>query len=142
MYDFFLFLHFVGLAMGLGTSFTAMVLGISSKKLPEPERTTFLLRVYIIGRIGSVGLVLLILSGLYLLFQRGVAATFSIPYGLFHLKMTLVVILCVLLGIMDMTVAKVKREKGGPAMTRIPKISSALMLTTLAIVLTASYAFH
>ena len=64
MYEVFLILHFLGLALGVGTSFAFFTLGISTKSMTAEQRTEFMLRVTILGKNGSIGLTLLLVSGI------------------------------------------------------------------------------
>ena len=66
-----LFLHFIGLALGVGTSFAMLTLGAATKDLPSDERTKFMLRAGALRKNGSIGLALLILSGLALFMLQG-----------------------------------------------------------------------
>lgn len=137
-----LFIHFIGLGLGLGTSFAYMALGIASKNMPMEERVPFYLKTFALSRNGSIGLLLLILSGIALMFVNGPSATFAAGGGYFHAKLALVVILSGLMGYVQSLTAKAKREKGGPAMAKILKFGPVSLLTTLLIVLMAVLAFH
>ena len=66
-----LFLHFIGLALGLGTSFAMLTLGAAARELSPEERGKFMLRVGALRKNGSAGLGLLILSGLAMFILRG-----------------------------------------------------------------------
>lgn len=142
MRDLLLFLHFVGLGLGLGTSFAFMRLGIATKDMPMSERVPFYLRALALGKNGSIGFALLILSGLGLMFVNGTKATFAAGGGFFHAKLTLVVILAGVFGYMQSLQARVKRENGGPALAKLPKLGPLGLGLTLAIVLLAVLAFH
>lgn len=61
-----LILHFIGLAMALGAGFSNLFLGSVANKLEPAERGGFMSKVAILGRMGQIGLALLILSGLFL----------------------------------------------------------------------------
>jgi len=87
------FLHFIGLALGVGTSFALLTLGSAAAELAPDERTKFMLRAGALRKNGSYGLGLLILSGLGIFILRGPAEVFRWGGGAFHLKLTLVVIL-------------------------------------------------
>jgi hypothetical protein len=67
MRDIMLIIHFIGLAMALGTGFANLFLGIAASKLEPAERGSFMSKAIILGRMGQIGLGLLILSGLYLI---------------------------------------------------------------------------
>jgi uncharacterized membrane protein len=137
-----LFIHFIGLGLGLGTSFSMMTLGIVTKDMPPAEKIPFFLKAFALGRNGSIGFALLILSGVGLIFVNGPAATFVAGGGFFHAKLALVAALAGLLGYMQTVTAKVKRDKGGPAMAKLPLLGRIGLISTLIIVALAVLAFH
>ncbi len=142
MFSALLFLHFVGLALGLGTGFAFMRLGAALRTVPAAERTTTYLRVMSIGHNGSVGLVLLIASGLGMMSMRGFGATLVWGGGFFHAKLGLVVLLCGALGYQQTLTKRVRVEQGGPAMEQLPKVGALLLVLSLFIVGFAVAAFH
>ncbi len=138
-----LFLHFLGLALGVGTSFAMLTLGAAARDLAPEERTKFMLRVGGLRKNGSYGLALLILSGLAMLILRGPAAVFAWGGGAFHLKLTLVVILCGFFGYTQSLTKKI-REAGGGAptlMAKLPKVSLIMLGLSIATVAAAVAAF-
>jgi hypothetical protein len=142
MRDFLLFVHFIGLALGLGTSFAFLALGLATRNLPPAEKGPFFLKVGVLGRNGSIGLGLLLISGVSLFFLNGPASTLAAGGLWFKLKLGLIVILLGIVGYIDVLLAKSKRAGGGALMARIPKVSRFSLLTTILIVLTAVLAFH
>ena len=62
-----LIVHFLGLAMGVGTSFGFMFLGIAGSKMEKEEGKKFALNSFAMSTMGHIGLVMLIVSGLYLI---------------------------------------------------------------------------
>lgn len=143
MYDVLLMLHFIGLAMGVGTSFAMLTLGSTARKLPPEERGVFFGRVGGLAKNGSIGFLLLIASGIGMLLERGASVMFEIGGGAFHAKLTLVVILAGALGY-SQVLRKRLRESGGkgPAMSILPKLGMAMLALGLGIVVTAVLAFH
>jgi len=142
MREFLLFVHFIGLGLGLGTSFSFMRLGLSMKDTPMAERAPFMLKAFVLSKNGSIGLALLILSGVGLMFVSGPAAVMEAGGIYFKAKLALVVVLSGLVGFMQTLQARARRENGGPVMAMIPKVGAIAQLTTLAIVLLAVLAFH
>jgi uncharacterized membrane protein len=142
MRELLLFIHFIGLGLGLGTSFAFMRLGIATKDMPLAEKVPFYMRAFALSKNGSIGFALLILSGLGLMFLNGPAATFAAGRGYFHAKLTLVVILAGVVGYMQSLQARAKRENGGPALAKLPKLGPVGLGLTLAIVLLAVLAFR
>ena len=66
-HDIALIFHMLGLAMGIGTGFGFMFLGMAKVKMEEKEGIEFQIKSLALGGMGRVGLVLLILSGGYLM---------------------------------------------------------------------------
>jgi len=60
-------IHFLGLAIGMGTSFAFMFLGIAGSKMDNEEGKKFALNTFALGTMGHIGLAMLIISGLYLM---------------------------------------------------------------------------
>jgi hypothetical protein len=137
-----LFVHFIGLALGVGTSFAVIQLGRASSGLEPAERVRFMLRAMAVTKNGSIGLLLLILSGLGMLFMRGPASVMAAGGPAFHVKLTLVVILCGLLGYSQVLAKKARLAQGGPAMAALPKVGAALLAVGVLVVLAAVIAFQ
>jgi uncharacterized membrane protein len=91
-----LVLHFLGLAMGFATGFGNMIMaGIIARSTPD-ERRALMKFPPAIARVGDVGLVLLWLTGLTLVFVKW--GGFGNMPGLFHAKLTSVVLMTLLIG--------------------------------------------
>lgn len=141
MYTALLFFHFIGLALGVGTGFANMALGLSMKNLAPEERVAFALKTFALSKNGSIGLLLLIVSGVGMMLVRGVSATFAWGGGAFHAKLTLIVLMIGTLGYMQKLVAQAKREGGGPVMAKIPKVGRVMLFLGVSVVLAAVIAF-
>jgi uncharacterized membrane protein SirB2 len=141
VYELFLYLHFIGLAMGVGTGFANLALGVAMKDVPPEERVKVALRNMVLAKNGSIGLVLLLVSGIGLTVMRGVSATFAWGGPAFHAKLTLVVLFIGVFGYMQMLGARAKREQGGPALAKMPGIGRVMFILGLAIVAAAVIAF-
>lgn len=141
MYEVFLVLHFLGLALGVGASFAFFTLGISTQSMNAEERTKFMLRASVLSKNGSIGLVLLILSGIGFLVARGVGPVMQMGGGAFHTKLLLVVVLAGLIGYSQVLLKKAKQANGGPAMAKLPAISRLVLATGVTIVILAVVAF-
>jgi len=135
------FLHFVGLALGVGTSFALLTLGAAARDLGPEERTKFLLRAAALRKNGSYGLALLILSGLAIFILRGPADVMRWGGGAFHLKLTLVVILIGLFGYSQVLAKKVRLAGGGPLMPKLATLGRIMLALSIAIVAAAVAAF-
>ncbi|MBT5856023.1 hypothetical protein HOH87_05240 [bacterium] len=139
MKDFMLILHFIGLTMALGTGFANLVLRITAKSLPENEQTPFLVKTLNLARVGAFGLILLIISGFGMLHPY-MKTLGSMP--LFHVKLTLVAILTVLIGRMGHLTAKARRENGGPSLKKLAFLGRISFFTAIVIVVLAVLTFH
>ena len=133
-----LILHFIGLAMGLGTSFGFMFLGIAASKMPPEEGKKFTLNAMSLSKMGHVGLTLLVITGIYLI----------IPYWsnisempLLITKLVLVVVLGALIGIISSKARKAK-EGNEAELAKIRPLGMMSMLTAIVIVALAVLVFH
>jgi hypothetical protein len=137
-----LMIHFVGLAVAVGASFALFTLRKAAKDLPDAERTSFILRALSVTKNGSYGLVLLLASGLGMLFMRGPGAVMAAGGPAFHAKLTLIVILCGVGGYSQALVKRARQAGGGPALAKLPAVSSAILLLGVGIVIAAVIAFQ
>ncbi len=140
MQDGLLIIHMIGLAMAVGVGFAFMALGIGTKGMEATERTRFMLRAFIMSKVSSMGLALLLLSGIGLL--ATVPGVFARGGAFFHTKLTLVVILLGVFGFLQVKIKKAKKANGGPAMAIIPKLGGIMNLLGIAIIVLAVLAFH
>jgi uncharacterized membrane protein len=140
MREIMLMLHFIGLAMGVGTSFVMMMIGrIASKMAPE-DRAKFGLNILVLRRLGQTGLALLIITGLYLMtpFWKTLE---HMPYMI--AKLILVVILVVVVTIIDLNARKVvKGIDPGVNMQKNARIGPLGLLLGLTIIIMAVLSFH
>ena len=142
MLDLWLILHFLGVALGVGTGFAMFTLGLSTKDLPPAERGAFMQRASVIGRNGSIGLLMLIVSGVALLLTRGVDVVMAWGGPMFHVKLTLVAILIGVFGYMQVLMRKARSADGAAAAARLPLIGQVMLLLGVSIVICAVLAFH
>ena len=141
MHETLLILHFIGLALGVGTSFAMLTLGFAVAKLPPEERGPFMTRALVLSKNGSYGLLLLILSGLGILFYRGVGNVMQWGGGAFHAKLTLVLVLCGVVGYMQSLIRKLRNGGGPEIMGRLRTLGRVGLVTSVAIVILAVIAF-
>jgi uncharacterized membrane protein len=142
MYDLLLILHFIGLALGVGTSFAFLALGLAAKDLAPAERLLFAKRTFVLAKNGSIGLLLLIISGVGFLLTRGVSAVFAWGGPAFHAKLTLVVLLCGFLGYSQVLMKRVRTGTDPAAAARLPLIGRVMLFLGVSIVICAVLAFH
>jgi len=138
MREFFLIIHFIGLAMGLGTSLGFIFLGKAAEAMPQEDRGKFMMNVIKLRRMGQIGLVLLIISGLYLMTPYW--KTLAVNHTLIT-KLSLVLILAGLLTYSESLVSKAL--KGNPAehMAKIKKLGPFILLVVLGIITLAVLTF-
>jgi len=137
-----LMLHFLGLAIGVGASFALFTLRRAVADLPDAERASFMLRALSVTKNGSYGLLLLLVSGLALFFVRGPATVMAIGGPAFHAKLTLVVILCGVVGYSQALGKRARGAGGGAALRKLPAVGNAILLLGVAIVVSAVIAFQ
>ncbi|MDX2250597.1 MAG: hypothetical protein SF052_27695 [Bacteroidia bacterium] len=139
MRDIMLIVHFIGLAMGIGTSLAFLFLGIASSKMPPEEAQKFNLNTFALSRMGQIGLTLLVISG-------GALMT---PYWknlgnmpLMITKLVLVLVLGALVGIIGSLSKKAKKGDTETYLKKIRPFGQISLFTGLAIVVLAVYIFH
>jgi uncharacterized membrane protein len=137
-----LMLHFVGLALGVGASFSLFTLRKASVEMEPAERTKFMLRALSVSKNGSFGLLLLLVSGLGMFFMRGPGAVMAAGGPAFHAKLTLVVILCGVAGYSQVLGKRARQANGGAALAKLPAVGNASLLLGVAIVIAAVIAFQ
>lgn len=133
-----LWLHLVSLALsGTATFGVPMVLGMMGRA-EAAQKPTFAAVAAKLSSLGRMALVLMILSGFYLLWAK--YGGFGGVNGWFHLKLTLVVLLAVL-AVFNIFNARKARAGDGAAAARMPVLAKVGMGLVLTIVATAVLAF-
>jgi len=133
-----LIIHFIGLAMGLGTGLGFMFLGRAGSKLEPGEARKFAINSLAISKMGTIGMILLILSGVYLI----------IPYWytlannpLLIVKLILVLFLVGILTVNDYNIRQVKKGNPDLYLGRLRKLGPVALLTAISIVVVAVLSF-
>ena len=139
MRDIAVTIHFIGLAMGIGTSIGFMIIGIASSKMPKEEGTRFYVNSLVLGRMGQIGLALLILSGLYL--TEGFWDAL-LENNYFIAKLVLVAVLAVLISIITINTNKAKMENPEKYLTKARPFGMLALLVGIAIIVLAVEVFH
>ena len=139
MRDLMLVIHFIGLAMALGTGFANLFLGMVASKLEPAERGSFMSKTLILGRMGQIGLGLLLLSGFYLATPYWQAIG-SMP--LFIFKLSLVALLLILVSIILIIASKAKKQNNPAMLAKIKPLGILNFLLGIAIVIFAVLTFH
>jgi len=139
MRDVMLIVHFIGLAMGIGTSFAFMFLGIASAKMEKSEALKFSINSLALSRMGHIGLALLIISGGYLMTPYwSVLSTMTLLMA----KLGLVLVLILLIGIITMNANKAKKGDAETYLKKIEPLGKISLLVGLTIIVLAVYVFH
>lgn len=134
-----LILHFIGLTMGLGTSFAHAFLSPSISKMEKTESIKFRLQVMALSRMGNIGLVLLVGSGAYLI----VPFWPTLPDNpLLMLKLVLVLILAVLISLIGRGVRQAIKGDAETNLKKIEPLGKLTFLIGIAIVALAVSVFH
>ena len=139
MRDVMLIVHFIGLAMGLGTSIAFMFLGIASSKMEEKEAQKFRLNTFALTKMGNIGIALLIISGGYLMTPYW-TILFATP--LLIAKLVLVLALAAFIGIIGSFAKKAKKGDAEKFLKKIEPLGKLALLTALTIVVLAVFIFH
>jgi uncharacterized membrane protein len=135
-----LVIHFLGLAMGIGTGIGHMFLGMAAAKMEKSEALKFTMNTFALSRMGTIGITMLIISGLYLITPYwSLLANF--PYLV--VKLSLVLLLVVLLIIIGRIAGKAKKSDDPmPYLKRIRSISPFTLIISILIVIMAVLTFH
>ena len=139
MREIMLILHFIGLTMGLGTSFAHAFLGMATARMSAEEATKFRVHTLVLSRMGHVGLALLLISGFYLITPYW-ATLSSMP--LLIVKLVLVLILIVLIILISLQVKKAKQGDAEAQLKKMQGLGKMTLLVGLAIVVVAVFIFH
>lgn len=131
MRDAALILHFIGIAMGIGTSFAFMFVGMAASKMGPEEAKTFQINAFTLSKMGHTGLTILVLTGLYLMtpyWEQLPSSPFLIA------KLVLVIILGALVGIIGATAKKAAKADYEVHMKKIALLGKLSMLSGLLII--------
>lgn len=134
MREVLLVIHFVGLAMGLGTSFANMFLGIAGSKMEATEAKKFRLHTLALSKMGQIGLVLLVVSGIFLMTPYWSILPSS---PLLIAKLALVIVLVSLVTVISLAGAKAKTGDADAQFKKIQPIGKMTLMVALLIVILA-----
>lgn len=140
MRDTMLILHFIGLAMGLGTAFAHAFLGSATSKMSNEEVIKFNLNTSALSRMGNIGMLLLIVSGIYLLIPYW-NSLLTFPFLI--LKLVLVIVLIVLIGMISIIGQKSFKSNQPEIQFKKMELLGKIALTvSITIVIIAVRVFH
>ena len=139
MREVMLILHFIGLTMGLGTGFAHAFLGIATSKMPADEVTKFRLHSLVLGKMGHIGIALLIFSGLYLITPYWKILPSS---PLLILKLVLVIILVLIITLINLSAKKAINGDAEVQIKKMEQLGKMTLIISLTIVILAVSIFH
>lgn len=139
MREIMLIFHFIGLTMGLGTSFAHAFLGAATAKMSPEEVIKFRVHSLVLGRMGNVGIILLVVSGLYLITPYWSILT-TLP--LLMIKLALVVVLAILIIMINLLAKKAMAGDAEVQLKKMAKLGKMTLLLGVSIVVLAVYIFH
>ena len=139
MKDIMLIVHFIGLIMGVGTSLALIFLGKVKSKMEKQERINFSLNTLALGKMGQIGLFLLVLSGGYLMTPHWQSLSTSF---LLMAKLTLVGFLIALIVAISSFAKKAKKGDAEKSLKTIGLLVKLALFTGLSVVIIAVYYFH
>ena len=134
-----LILHFIGLAMGLGVSFTHAFLGPTISKLNRSDAHKFKLQIKALSQMGFIGTLLLLMSGIYLILPYWSAITFM---PMLILKLALFVVLIVLIILLNYFGGKNLKNDTQENVKAIELMGKLAMLVSIGIVIIAVQVFQ
>jgi uncharacterized membrane protein len=134
-----LILHFIGLTMGLGTSFAHAFLDRIISKMDKEEAIKFRLQAMTLSRMGYIGIALLIISGVYLILPYWP----TLPSNpLLILKLVLVLILVILILLIGRGAKEAFKGNAEKNLKKIEPMGKLTLLIGIVIVALAVFIFR
>ena len=134
-----LIVHFLGLAMGMGTSIGFMFMGIAASKMPKEEGLKFTLQSFSLSKMGTIGIILLVLSGGYLMTPYWASLS---ERPLLIVKLILVVLLIIFIIIINIMAGKAKAGDAENQLKKIRGMGQISLLIGITIVVLAVLNFQ
>lgn len=134
------FIHFVGMAVGIGGGLANLLAGMGLASVPPEARPLVGAFRANLGKLATGGLVLLWLTGLTLIWQSEAASLWTNPT--FQLKLVAVIILSGLSVIANLAAIRAKRTGTPPDAQRMKKLGVASQLAVWVAVLFAVVTFN
>jgi uncharacterized membrane protein len=134
-----LIVHFLGLAMGVGTSFAFFFLGASGSKMEKKERQKFTLNTFALSTMAHIGLTLLIFSGLYLMtpYWKSLATR-----PLLIAKLCMVLLLTVSISVISIYQNRARKGETESNLKKISALGKVSLVSGIIIVLLAVLNFR
>ena len=139
MREVMLILHFLGLTMGLGTGFAHAFLSTITATMSSDEAIKFRLNSLVLSKMGNIGIVLLLISGAYLV----IPFWETIPTNpLLIVKLILAAILVVILILIDASKKRAKKGNAEAELKKMEKLGKMTLPIGIIIVIVAVNIFH
>lgn len=134
-----LILHFIGLTMGLGTSFAHAFLDRIILKMDKEEAIKFRLQAMTLSRMGYIGIILLVVSGAYLILPYWS----TLPSNpLLILKLVLVLVLVILILLIGRGTQEAMKGNAEKSLKKIEPLGKLTLLIGITIVALAVFIFR
>jgi uncharacterized membrane protein len=132
-------IHFVGFAMILGTSLSFFFLDRASRKMEKGEALRFTVNSMALTRMGNIGLVVMIISGGYLMTPYWKLLS-AMP--LLVTKLVLFLVMAALFGIIGSRARKARKGDAEAHLKKIRPLAQLTLLVAVAIVVLAVLVFY
>lgn len=139
MNGFLLFLHFVGLMIGAAGGLGGAILGRRALTMPPEQAQVIRSLGPMLANVAAVGVAVLWVTGVILVFSM--YGGFGNLPSLFWVKLAFVIAVTVLVGLVHMTYAEIRRTKNPALGARFAILGPATGLANLIVVLIACFAF-
>lgn len=139
MKDVLLIIHFIGLAMGIGTGFAHAFLGSVAARMESKEATKFRLHSLVLTKMGNVGLTLLVISGLSLMTPYWETLPSS---PLLIVKLSLVILLVIVITMLNVLGKRAQQSNPEEQFKKMQTLGKITMVLSLSIVIVAVSFFH
>ena len=139
MRELLLIIHFIGLTMALGAGFSNQFLGTVAAKLEPAERGSFMSKLFILARMGQIGLGLLLLSGFGLITPYWKIIG-EMPFLI--AKLSLVALLLISVSRILFLASKAQKENNPAIMLKIKPLATLNFFVAITIVILAVLTFH
>lgn len=139
MKDVMLIVHILGITMTAGTVIGFFFLRTAAAKLAKEEGQRFLLNTSSLYKMGNIGLILLFLSGGYLMtpYWKTLGAT-----PLLIIKLVLFLALAALIGIMSSSDKKARKGDPEKHLAKTATMGNIALLVVVVIIILAVSVFH
>jgi uncharacterized membrane protein len=134
-----LIIHFIGLAMGIGTGFAHAFLGSVAAKMDAKEATKFRLHTLVLTKMGNVGITFLVISGLGLMTPYWKILPSS---PLLIVKLSLVFLLAIVIFMLNVLGKKARQGNPEEQLGKMQTLGKISMVLGLSIVIVAVSFFH